>query len=81
MSTKDIPESPNAAPLLGLGSSEGLGARWLPFAGGRCPLEAGTNFDAKHRDGSVTTNRTAYARAMWDHYGTACDIVAYRVTG
>jgi hypothetical protein len=75
-------ESTEAGRPLGLACNEGLGARWLPFAaGGRCPLEAGARFDAQHRDGKVTANRIANYNDRWDHYGTPCDIVAYRVTG
>ena len=52
--------------------------QWLKHAGGQCPLGAGAKFDALHRDGSVTVNRTAQVRYRWDHHGTPCDIVAYR---
>lgn len=66
---------------LGLGLSEGLGARgWIAWDGGRCPLPAGAKCDTQHRDGSVTKGREVYARDRWHHLGTACDIVAYRVT-
>lgn len=59
--------------------NEGLGTVWIAHSGGGCPLSAGEKFDALHRDGIVTTSRTAQARERWDHYGAPCDIVAYRV--
>lgn len=67
-----------------VGLSEGLGAvagvEWTPHAGGACPLAVGTRYDTLHRDGSVTTCRVVHERDRWDHHGTACDIVAYRLT-
>lgn len=53
---------------------------WQPWTGGHCPLDPGTRYDAQHRDGTITMRRRAYARDRWDHLGTPCDIVAYRVT-
>jgi len=61
--------------------SEGLGAHWIEWSGGCCPLKAGARCDIRHRDGSVTKNRRVYACDRWDHLGTPCDIVAYRVVG
>lgn len=67
---------------LALKSNEGLGARrWIAWNGGRCPLKGGAKCETQHRDGSVTNDRQVYARDRWDHLGTPCDIVAYRVTG
>ena len=68
----------------GSGLSEGLGAgagaQWTPHTGGACPLPVGARYDTLHRDGSVTTCRVVHERDRWDHYGTACDIVAYQLT-
>lgn len=54
-------------------------AKWIPHIGGNCPLKAGTEYSVKHRDGSLSHNRTAYSNDKWNHYGTPCDIVAYKV--
>lgn len=53
---------------------------WIEWRGGWTPLKPGTHFEALHRDGHVTRNRVAYASDRWEHLGTGCDIVAYRVT-
>ena len=70
---------PNSPPLT-VPLSDQLGA-WLLHGGGLCPLETGTNCDTKHRDGTVTFGRVANKFDRWKHYGTPCDIVAYRMTG
>jgi hypothetical protein len=51
---------------------------WVPWGGGRCPLTAGSVCDTQHRDGSLVYGRPVYANEIWDHFGTPCDIVAYR---
>ncbi len=56
-----------------------IGDRWIEWRGGSCPLAPGTQFEAQHRGGHVTKNRVAYANDRWEHLGTECDIVAYRV--
>jgi hypothetical protein len=68
-------------PPTAVGSNAGLGARWIAWSGGRCPLEAGIKCETQHRDGSVTKDRRVYSRDRWDHLGVPCDIVAYRVVG
>lgn len=61
-------------------STDLLCDEWHTHAGGICPLKTGTRYSAKHRDGSITHDRTAHAMDRWQHYGSPCDIVAYKVT-
>jgi hypothetical protein len=52
---------------------------WIRHEGGIPPLASGELFDCRHRDGSVSRGRTFCSRDLWDHLGTPCDIVAYRI--
>lgn len=50
---------------------------WIPWEGGKCPLEDGMIWQAKLRSGThVKAKGLAY---RWDHNGRDGDIVAYRV--
>lgn len=51
---------------------------WKPWAGGQCPVAVGTRIETKHRDGSTSIRTIEYWTA-WNHLGTPCDIVAYRI--
>jgi hypothetical protein len=51
---------------------------WKQWTGGKCPVRAGTTVELKHRDGSTGT-RTIEWPGWWEHLGTPCDIVAYRI--
>jgi hypothetical protein len=46
--------------------------------GGFCPVKAGTKVELIHRDGQRRTMLIDYP-TRWNHLGTPCDIVAYRV--
>lgn len=50
---------------------------WIPWEGGKCPLEDGMIWEAKFRSGTHVKAKGLACR--WDHNGRAGDIVAYRV--
>ena len=50
---------------------------WIPWEGGKCPLEDGMIWQAKLRSGTHVKAKGLACR--WDHNGRAGDIVAYRV--
>jgi hypothetical protein len=50
---------------------------WIPWEGGKCPLEDGMIWEAKLRSGTHVKAKGLACR--WDHNGRAGDIVAYRV--
>lgn len=57
-------------------------SEWINHAGGKVELPLGTIYDARHRDGSISIGRKIQWQTdgIWNHLGTPCDIVAYRVT-
>jgi hypothetical protein len=54
---------------------------WIPWTGGKCPVDATTKVEVKFRDGCLETGRAGDFSCCWSIYDEATrdDIVAYRV--
>ena len=53
---------------------------WIPWAGGKCPIPNGTKYFVRLRIGEEYCDDMA-GDWRWNHYGTAGDIIAYRIVG
>ena len=51
---------------------------FIAWLGGTCPVAAGTRVQIVHRDGSRNEQVIEYP-TRWDHLGTPCDIVYYKI--
>ncbi len=53
---------------------------WIPWDGGKFPVEAGIDIDVRHRSGRMIFFRPPCSIAgNWIHDGSSKDIVAYRI--
>lgn len=68
-----------------MGSKDNGG--WIRHRGGKCPVEAGTLVDTKHRDGKIIMNHRATAdkttseialQTIWEHRKDEFDIMYWR---
>lgn len=52
---------------------------WIEWAGGQCPVDAGTLVDLKFKSGVASSRRPPAGNFRWEHVNSGGDIVAYRV--